>query len=81
MVDVYDKVICSKNMCVIVMCDMVIEKCFVSLLIGQGLVFCVQDVSLFGCLDFVVDEYCCVIFIYGCFWYYYYCYLFKVFVI
>lgn len=81
MVDVYDKVMCSKNMWVIVMCDMVIEKWIVVLLIGVGFIFVVQDCVLLGCFDFILFDYCCVIFIYGCFWYYYDCYLFKVLVI
>lgn len=58
--------------------DTAIEKRLASLLTGQGLAFRVQDASLPGRPDFVVDEYRCVIFTHGCFWHHHHCYLFKV---
>ena len=78
MADVHDKATRSKNMRAIATRDTAIEKRLASLLTGQGLAFRVQDASLPGRPDFVVDEYCCVIFTHGCFWHHHHCYLFKV---
>ncbi|HAX8780506.1 TPA: DNA mismatch endonuclease Vsr [Escherichia coli] len=78
MVDVHDKATRSKNMRAIATRDTAIEKRLASLLTGQGLAFRVQDASLPGRPDFVVDEYRCVIFTHGCFWHHHHCYLFKV---
>ena len=62
MADVHDKATRSKNMRAIATRDTAIEKRLASLLTGQGLAFRVQDASLPGRPDFVVDEYRCVIF-------------------
>ncbi|MEH5612768.1 VSPR family DNA mismatch endonuclease [Escherichia coli] len=78
MADVHDKATRSKNMRAIATRDTAIEKRLASLLTGQGLAFRVQDASLPGRPDFVVDEYRCVIFTHGCFWHHHHCYLFKV---
>ena len=78
MADVHDKATRSKNMRAIATRDTAIEKRLASLLTGQGLAFRVQDASLPGRPDFVVDEYRCVIFTHGCFWHHHDCYLFKV---
>ncbi|MDW6642549.1 DNA mismatch endonuclease Vsr, partial [Escherichia coli] len=76
MADVHDKATRSKNMRAIATRDTAIEKRLASLLTGQGLAFRVQDASLPGRPDFVVDEYRCVIFTHGCFWHHHHCYLF-----
>ncbi len=60
MADVHDKATRSKNMRAIATRYTAIEKRLASLLTGQGLAFRVQDASLPGRPDFVVDEYCCV---------------------
>lgn len=60
MADVHDKATRSKNMRAIATRDTAIEKRLASLLTGQGLAFRVQDASLPGRPDFVVDEYRCV---------------------
>lgn len=57
MADVHDKATRSKNMRAIATRDTAIEKRLASLLTGQGLAFRVQDASLPGRPDFVVDEY------------------------
>lgn len=77
MVDVHDKATRSK---ICARLPRVIRrlKRLASLLTGQGLAFRVQDASLPGRPDFVVDEYRCVIFTHGCFWHHHHCYLFKV---
>ena len=77
MADVHDKATRSKNMRAIATRYTAIEKRLASLLTGQGLACRVQDASLPGRPDFVVDEYCCVIFTHGCFWHHHHCYLFK----
>ena len=77
MADVHDKATRSKNMRAIATRDTAIEKRLASLLTGQGLAFRVQDASLPGRPDFVVDEYRCVIFTHGCFWHHHHCYLFR----
>ncbi|GAB7621014.1 hypothetical protein OkiPb00164_36320 [Escherichia coli] len=55
MVDVHDKATRSKNMRAIATRDTAIEKRLASLLTGQGLAFRVQDASLPGRPDFVLD--------------------------
>lgn len=57
--------------------DTAIEKRLASLLTGQGLAFRVQDASLPGRPDFVVDEYRCVMLPTAAS-VYHHCYLFKV---
>lgn len=78
MADVHDKATRSKNMRAIATRDTVIEKRLAGLLQEQGMAFHVQDATLPGRPDFVVDEYRCVIFTHGCFWHHHDCYLFKV---
>lgn len=78
MADVHDKATRSKNMRAIATRDTAIEKRLVGLLQEQGMAFHVQDATLPGRPDFVVDEYRCVIFTHGCFWHHHDCYLFKV---
>lgn len=78
MADVHDKATRSKNMRAIATRDTAIEKRLASILTEQGVTFRVQDVTLPGRPDFVVDDYRCVIFTHGCFWHHHNCYLFKV---
>lgn len=78
MADVHDKATRSKNMRAIGTRDTAIEKRLSVLLTECGLTFRVQDASLPGKPDFVVDDYRCVIFTHGCFWHHHDCYLFKV---
>lgn len=78
MADVHDKATRSKNMRAIATRDTAIEKRLASVLTEQGVTFRVQDATLPGRPDFVVDDYDCVIFTHGCFWHHHDCYLFKV---
>ena len=78
MADVHDKATRSKNMRAIATRDTAIEKRLASVLTEQGVTFRVQDATLPGRPDFVVDDYQCVIFTHGCFWHHHDCYLFKV---
>ncbi|MBJ9119674.1 MULTISPECIES: very short patch repair endonuclease [Citrobacter] len=78
MADVHDKATRSKNMRAIATRDTAIEKRLAGLLQEQGMAFHVQDATLPGRPDFVVDEYRCVIFTHGCFWHHHDCHLFKV---
>ena len=78
MADVHDKATRSKNMRAIATRDTAIEKRLASVLTEQGVTFRVQDATLPGRPDFVVDDYRCVIFTHGCFWHHHDCYLFKV---
>lgn len=78
MADVHDKATRSKNMRAIRTRDTAIEKRLASVLTEQGVAFRVQDATLPGRPDFVVDDYRCVIFTHGCFWHHHNCYLFKV---
>ncbi|HCB2272141.1 TPA: very short patch repair endonuclease [Citrobacter koseri] len=78
MADVHDKATRSRNMRAIATRDTAIEKRLTALLQEQGMAFHVQDATLPGRPDFVVDEYRCVIFTHGCFWHHHDCYLFKV---
>lgn len=78
MADVHDKATRSKNMRAIATRDTAIEKRLAALLQEQGMAFHVQDATLPGRPDFVVDEYRCVIFTHGCFWHHHDCHLFKV---
>ncbi|EIQ75106.1 very short patch repair protein [Shigella flexneri 1235-66] len=58
--------------------DTAIEKRLADILTEQGVTFRVQDATLPGRPDFVVDDYRCVLFTHGCFWHQHNCYLFKV---
>lgn len=78
MANVHDKATRSKNMRAIATRDTAIEKRLAGLLQEQGMAFHVQDATLPGRPDFVVDEYRCVIFTHGCFWHHHDCHLFKV---
>ncbi|MBJ9172978.1 very short patch repair endonuclease [Citrobacter koseri] len=78
MADVHDKATRSKNMRAIATRDTAIEKRLAGLLQEQGMAFHVQDATLPGRPDFVVDEYRCVIFTHGCVWHHHDCHLFKV---
>lgn len=78
MTDVHDKATRSKNMRAIGARDTAIEKRLASLLTQAGVEFRVQDASLAGRPDFVVENYRCIIFTHGCFWHHHDCYLFKV---
>ena len=80
MADVHDKATRSKNMRAIATRDTATTEIY-TLSLHDALpilAFRVQDASLPGRPDFVVDEYCCVIFTHGCFWHHHHCYLFKV---
>ena len=78
MTDVHDKATRSKNMRAIGTRDTAIEKRLAGLLTQAGVEFRVQDASLAGRPDFVVENYRCIIFTHGCFWHHHDCYLFKV---
>ncbi|HEF0060959.1 TPA: very short patch repair endonuclease [Citrobacter pasteurii] len=78
MADVHDKATRSKNMRAIGIRDTAIEKRLADILTEQGVTFRVQDATLPGRPDFVVDDYRCVLFTHGCFWHQHNCYLFKV---
>lgn len=78
MADVHDKATRSKNMRAIGTRDTAIEKRLTDILTEQGVTFRVQDATLPGRPDFVVDDYRCVLFTHGCFWHQHNCYLFKV---
>jgi DNA mismatch endonuclease (patch repair protein) len=58
--------------------DTEIEKRLARGLSQAGFAFRVQDATLPGRPDFVIDEYQCIIFTHGCFWHHHHCYLFKV---
>ena len=78
MTDVHNKATRSKNMRAIGTRDTAIEKRLASLLTQAGVEFRVQDASLAGRPDFVVENYRCIIFTHGCFWHHHDCYQFKV---
>lgn len=78
MADVHDKATRSKNMRAIGTRDTAIEQRLAGLLRQSGFEFRVQDATLAGRPDFVIDDYHCIIFTHGCFWHHHHCYLFKV---
>jgi DNA mismatch endonuclease (patch repair protein) len=78
MTDVHNKATRSKNMRAIGTRDTAIEKRLAGLLTQAGFAFHVQDASLPGRPDFVLDVWRCAIFTHGCFWHHHDCYLFKV---
>ncbi|WLI77553.1 very short patch repair endonuclease [Kosakonia sp. H02] len=78
MADVHNKETRSKNMRAIATRDTAIEKRLAGCLESLGLDFRVQDATLPGRPDFIIDAYRCVIFTHGCFWHRHNCYLFKV---
>ncbi len=67
MADVHNKATRSKNMRAIGTRDTAIEKRLAGLLTHIGFEFRVQDASLAGRPDFVIDSDQCVIFTHGCF--------------
>lgn len=77
MVDVHNKEIRSKNMRAIATQQTAIERQLAALLTECGIPFRVQDSSLAGKPDFVLDGQRCIIFTHGCFWHRHHCYLFK----
>jgi DNA mismatch endonuclease, patch repair protein len=78
MTDVHNKATRSKNMRAIGTRDTAIEKRLAELLTQAGFEFRVQDASLAGRPDFILDDYQGIIFTHGCFWHHHDCYLFKV---
>lgn len=78
MADVHNKATRSKNMRAIGTHDTAIEQRIAGLLTAVGFEFRVQDTTLAGRPDFVIDAYQCIIFTHGCFWHHHDCYLFKV---
>ena len=78
MTDVHNKAMRSKNMRAIGTRDTEIEKRLARGLSQAGFAIRVQDTTLPGRPDFVIDEYQCIIFTHGCFWHHHHCYLFKV---
>lgn len=78
MTDVHNPATRSKNMRAIASRDTAIEQRIAGLLTSLELVFHMQDESLAGRPDFVIDFYHCVIFTHGCFWHRHHCPLFKV---
>lgn len=77
MTDVHSKEIRRKNMRAIATQQTAIEKQLAALLTESGIPFRMQDTSLAGKPDFVVDSQRCIIFTHGCFWHHHHCYLFK----
>lgn len=78
MTDVHSKATRSKNMRAIGKRDTAIEKRLAALLTQLGVEYRVQDASLPGRPDFVIESEHGVIFTHGCFWHRHDCYLFKV---
>lgn len=78
MTDVHNKATRSKNMRAIGTRDTAIEKRLAGLLAEAGFDFRVQDATLAGRPDFILDHYQCIIFTHGCFWHHHHCYLFRV---
>lgn len=78
MADVHSSETRSKNMRAIRTRDTAIEKRLAELLTGLEFSFRVQDKTLPGRPDFVLDKYQTIIFVHGCFWHHHHCHLFKV---
>ena len=78
MADVHNPATRSKNMRAIGTRDTAIEKRLAALLTEAGFSFAVQDATLPGRPDFVLQDYRCIIFTHGCFWHHHDCALFKV---
>jgi len=78
MADVHSSEARSKNMRAIRTRDTAIEKRLAELLTGLDFSFRVQDKTLPGRPDFVLDKYQAIIFVHGCFWHHHHCHLFKV---
>ncbi|MGU3523358.1 very short patch repair endonuclease [Enterobacteriaceae bacterium C23F] len=78
MADVHNPATRSKNMRAIGTHNTAIEKRLSALLSEAGFTFTVQDASLPGKPDFVLEDQRCILFTHGCFWHHHDCYLFKV---
>ena len=78
MADVHSSETRSKNMRAIRTRDTAIENRLAELLAGQGFSYRVQDKSLPGRPDFVLEKYQTIIFVHGCFWHHHHCHLFKI---
>ncbi|MGV3346240.1 very short patch repair endonuclease [Enterobacteriaceae bacterium LUAb1] len=78
MADVHSREIRSKNMRAIRSSDTAIENRLAQLLQQMGFSYRVQDRSLPGRPDFILDDYQVIIFVHGCFWHHHHCYLFNV---
>jgi len=78
MADVHTSEIRSKNMRAIRTQDTAIETRLAELLANLGFSYRVQDKSLPGKPDFVLESHKAIIFVHGCFWHHHNCYLFKV---
>ena len=78
MADVHNPGTRSKNMRAIGTRDTAIEKRLAALLNASGFRFTVQDATLAGRPDFVLQEYRCIVFTHGCFWHQHHCELFKI---
>lgn len=78
MTDVHDKATRSKNMQAVKKENTFIEKRIALILSNLSISFGVQDTTLLGKPDFVIEQYKAIIFTHGCFWHQHDCYLFKV---
>ncbi|MDN4626075.1 very short patch repair endonuclease [Erwinia sp. PsM31] len=78
MADVHTSAIRSKNMRAIRTQDTAIEIRLAELLAERGFSYRVQDKTLPGKPDFVLENPQAIIFVHGCFWHHHDCYLFKV---
>ena len=78
MADVHSAATRSKNMRAIRNQDTAIEKRLAALLDKLGFDYRMQDSTLPGKPDFVLENHQTIIFVHGCFWHHHDCYLFKV---
>ncbi|WP_147198598.1 DNA mismatch endonuclease Vsr [Pantoea sp. MBD-2R] len=78
MADVHSSIIRSKNMRAIRTRDTAIENRLAEQLAELGFSYRVQDKSLPGRPDFVLDRHQAIVFVHGCFWHHHHCHLFKV---
>ena len=77
MADVHSSEIRSKNMRAIRTRDTAIETRLAELLTELGLSYRVQDKTLPGRPDFILEQHKAIIFVHGCFWHKHHCHLFK----
>ncbi len=77
MADVHSAAIRSKNMRAIRSRDTAIERHLAALLTALGFRYRVQDKTLAGRPDFVLEQENTLIFVHGCFWHHHHCYLFT----
>ncbi|WP_380178956.1 very short patch repair endonuclease [Kalamiella sp. sgz302252] len=78
MADVHSSEIRSKNMRAIRTQDTAIETRLAERLAELGFSYRVQDKTLPGKPDFVLESHRAIVFVHGCFWHHHDCYLFKV---